>query len=243
MTAALEIEGLTAGYGALPVVRGVSLTVEQGEVVVLLGANGAGKTTTLLAAAGVIQPSAGEIALLGRSIAGRRPHRIARDGLALVPDDRGVFHGLSVRDNLRLGRSRELKPVLELFPALRPLLGRRCGVLSGGEQQMLALAKALSSRPRVLLIDELSLGLAPVIVQRLLPVIRRLAHEQQMAVLLVEQHTPMALSVADRAYVIRRGRIALTSKAAELHANADVLEASYLGERTATVVLNGGRRG
>jgi branched-chain amino acid transport system ATP-binding protein len=241
MTAALEIKGLTAGYGALPVVRDVDLTVEHGEVVALLGANGAGKTTTLLAAAGVLAPRAGEIRLLGHSIAGRRPHRIARDGLALVPDDRGVFHGLSVRENLRLGRSRDLQPVLDLFPALGALLRRSCGVLSGGEQQMLGLAKALSCGPRVLLIDELSLGLAPVIVQRLLPVLRRLAHEQAMAVLLVEQHTPMALSVADRVYVMRRGRIALESPADELRANRDLLEASYLGTRTATVVLNGGR--
>jgi branched-chain amino acid transport system ATP-binding protein len=241
VTVALEIDGLAAGYAALPVVRGINLTVEEGEVVALLGANGAGKTTTLLASAGVIPPIGGEVRVLGRSIAGRRPHRIARDGLVLVPDDRGVFHGLSVRENLRLGRSRDLTPLLNLFPALAPLLKRRGGVLSGGEQQMLALAKALSLTPRVLLIDELSLGLAPVIVQRLLPVIRRIARERRMAVLLVEQHTPMALTVADRVYVMRRGRIALESGAAALRANGDLLEASYLGGRTGTVVLNGGR--
>jgi branched-chain amino acid transport system ATP-binding protein len=239
MTAALRIEGLTAGYGALPVVRGVDITVAEGEVVALLGANGAGKTTTLLAAAGVI-PSGGDTRLLGRSIAGRRPHQIARAGLVLVPDDRGVFHALSVRENLRLGRSKDLDSLLDVFPALRPLLGRRCGVLSGGEQQMLALAKALSSGPRVLLIDELSLGLAPVIVQRLLPVIRRIARERRMAVLLVEQHTPMALTVADRVYVMRRGRITLESEAAALREHGEELEASYLGERRTTVSMNGG---
>jgi branched-chain amino acid transport system ATP-binding protein len=243
MSAALEIRDLTAGYGALPVVRGVGLTVGEGEVVALLGANGAGKTTTLLAAAGVIPCSGGEVCLLGKSIAGRRPHRIVRDGLVLVPDDRGVFHGLSVRENLRLGTSQDLDHLLDPFPALRPLLSRRCGVLSGGEQQMLALAKALALQPRVLLIDELSLGLAPVIVQGLLPLVRRIALEQGTAVLLVEQHTAMALSVADRVYVMRRGRIALESEAAELRATSDALEASYLGERTATVVLNGGREG
>jgi branched-chain amino acid transport system ATP-binding protein len=243
VTIALEIRDLTAGYGAGPVVRSVDLTVQDGEVVALLGANGAGKTTTLLAAAGVIPPTGGEIRLLGRSIAGRRPHRVVRDGLVLVPDDRGVFHGLSVRENLRLGRSKDLAPLLDLFPALRPLLARSCGVLSGGEQQMLALAKALSLSPRVLLIDELSLGLAPVIVQRLLPVIRRTALERGMAILLVEQHTSMALSVADRVYVMRRGRIALESEAAELRANRELLEASYLGERAATVVMTGGRAG
>jgi branched-chain amino acid transport system ATP-binding protein len=233
MNQALEISDLTAGYGALPVLRGVSLTVAAGEVVALLGANGAGKTTTLLAAAGVLAPTGGEIRLLGRSVAGRRPDKIARAGLTLVPDDRGVFHGLSVRENLRLGRGRDTDRVLELFPALAPLLGRRCGVLSGGEQQMLGLAKALLGEPRVLLIDELSLGLAPVIVERLLPVIRQIARERAIAVLLVEQHTPMALSVADRAYVMRRGEIALEGEASELRDRRDLLEASYLGDHLA----------
>jgi branched-chain amino acid transport system ATP-binding protein len=237
MNPALEISDLTAGYGALPVVRGVSLTVASGEVVALLGANGAGKTTTLLAAAGVLAPAGGEIRLSGQSVAGRRPDRIARAGLTLVPDDRGVFQGLSVRENLRLGRGRgrgrDSDCVLELFPALAPLLGRRCGVLSGGEQQMLALAKALLSEPRVLLIDELSLGLAPVIVKRLLPVIRQIARERGIAVLLVEQHTPMALGVADRVYVMRRGEIALEGEATELRDRRELLEASYLGDHLA----------
>jgi branched-chain amino acid transport system ATP-binding protein len=243
MTTALQIEALTAGYGAASVVRGVDLVVEAGEVVALLGANGAGKTTTLLAAAGVIRPTSGEIRLFGRSVAGLRPHQIARDGLVLVPEDRGVFHGLSVRENLRLARSKNLAPIFELFPALRPLLSRSAGVLSGGEQQMLALAKALSQAPRVLMIDELSLGLAPVIVQRLLPVIRRTAREHGMAVLLVEQHTPMALTVSDRVYVMRRGRIAMEAAAADVRADSDLLEASYLGERHASVAMNGGRQG
>jgi branched-chain amino acid transport system ATP-binding protein len=236
MSAALEITNLTAGYGALPVVRGISLTVAEGEVVALLGANGAGKSTTLLAAAGVLRASSGDIRVLGRSVLGRRPHQIARDGLTLVPDDRGVFHGLTVRENLRLGRGRDLERVLAVFPALRPLLARRCGVLSGGEQQMLGLAKALLAEPRVLLIDELSLGLAPVIVERLLPVIRQTAIARRIGVLLVEQHTPMALSVADRVYVMRRGEIALEDDAAELRRRRDLLEATYLGEQLATGV-------
>jgi branched-chain amino acid transport system ATP-binding protein len=228
MSAALEIIDLTAGYGALPVVRGVSLTVDEGEVVALLGANGAGKTTTLLAAAGVITPISGEVRVLAADVSGRRPHQIARAGLTLVPDDRGVFHGLTVRENLRLGGAADREQVLSLFPALRPLLGRRCGVLSGGEQQMLGLARALLAAPRVLLIDELSLGLAPVIVERLLPVVREIARDRAIAVLLVEQHTAMALKVSDRVYVMRRGEIALEGEAHELQDRRDLLLASYL---------------
>ena len=230
MTAVLEIAGLEVGYDGVPVVRDATLTIQAGEVVALLGANGAGKTTTLLAAAGVLRPARGEVRLLGQSVAGRRPHQIARDGLVLVPDDRGVFHALTVRENLRLAGARDLEPALELFPALRPLQARRCGLLSGGEQQMLGLAKALLARPRVLLVDELSLGLAPVIVQRLLPMLRQLAVERDIAVLLVEQHTQMALSVADRAYVMRRGKIVLEGHASEVRARQDLLEASYLTE-------------
>jgi branched-chain amino acid transport system ATP-binding protein len=231
MTPPLEISQLSAGYGPVPVVRDVSLTVEAGEVVALLGANGAGKTTLLLSAAGVLRPAGGEIRLLGRSVLGRRSHRIAASGLALVPDDRGVFHALTVRENLRLAGSRDLEPALSLFPALRGLLGRRCGLLSGGEQQMLGLAKALLARPRVLLVDELSLGLAPVIVQRILPTLRSLALEREIAVLLVEQHTRVALDMADRAYVMRRGRIVLEGDANDLQARPDLLEASYLTEQ------------
>ena len=231
MSAALEIAGVSVGYGAVPVVRDASLTLRAGEVVALLGANGAGKTTTLLAAAGVLRPAGGEIRLLGKSVAGRRPQQIARDGLVLVPDDRGVFHALTVRENLRLAGARDLEPAFELFPALRPLGRRRCGLLSGGEQQMLGLAKALLARPRVLLVDELSLGLAPVIVQRILPMLRQLAVEHDIAMLLVEQHTPMALGVADRAYVMRRGKIVLEGDASELRARQDLLEASYLTDQ------------
>jgi branched-chain amino acid transport system ATP-binding protein len=242
MNTALEITDLTAGYGALPVVRGVSLTVSEGEVVALLGANGAGKTTTLLAAAGVIAAASGEIRVLGSSVVGRRSHQIARAGLTLVPDDRGVFHGLTVRENLRLGGRRHRDEVLSLFGALRPLLGRRCGVLSGGEQQMLGLAKALLGAPRVLLIDELSLGLAPVIVERLLPVIRQIARDRSLAVLLVEQHTAMALKVSDRVYVMRRGEIVLEGEAQELRDRRGLLEASYLGGgQLAMDVAIGGR--
>jgi branched-chain amino acid transport system ATP-binding protein len=232
MTAVLEVAGLTAGYGGAPVVREVSLRVQAGEVVALLGANGAGKTTTLLSIAGVLAARTGTIRLNGEDVSGRRPERLARDGLILVPDVRGVFHLLSVADNLRLG-ARRYEAAFELFPELRALRERRAGVLSGGEQQMLALAKAIVSLPRVLLIDELSMGLAPVIVERLLPVIRRVALERGVGVLLVEQHTPMALRVADRAYVMRRGAVMYEGTAEELRAAPELLEASYLGRAPA----------
>ncbi len=236
-TPAIEVCSLTAGYRGLPVVRDLDLTVDPGEVVVLLGANGAGKTTSLLTIAGSLPPIAGAVRVLGRLVVGWPAERVARAGLQLVPEDRGVFHQLTVAENLRLARSprrtrrADEGEVLDLFPALQPLLRRRCGLLSGGEQQMLGLAKALLARPRVLLIDELSHGLAPIIVERLLPTVRRIALEREMAVLLVEQHAPAALAVADRGLVLSHGRIVLEGDAAELRARPDLLEASYLGER------------
>ena len=235
MSAVLELSDLHAGYAGVPAVRGVSLAVGAGEVVALLGPNGAGKTTTLLTVAGVLPVIDGDVGLLGQSVRGRRAHEIARRGLALVPEDRGLFMQLSVRENLRLGRrckgSRSPSDVLAMFPALEGLLARRAGLLSGGEQQMLALAKALVSEPRLLMVDELSLGLAPIVVERLLPSVRRLAHEEGMAVLLVEQHVHIALAVADRAYVLSRGQLALQGTPAEVREHRELLESSYLGGR------------
>ena len=225
----LELRGLTAGYGGVAAVRDLDLAVAPGEVVALLGPNGAGKTTTLLAACGLVPALAGSVHFAGQPRS-RQVERNARAGLVLVPDNRGVFHSLSVRDNVRLAaRGGAADEVLDLFPELRRLLGRRCGLLSGGEQQMLALAKAMLTGPRVLLIDEMSLGLAPIAVQRMLPTIRDLADRRGVGVVLVEQHIGLALSIADRALVLHHGRVALTGTAAQLRGDPRAVERAYFG--------------
>jgi branched-chain amino acid transport system ATP-binding protein len=232
MTAVLESRGLTAGYAGVPVVRGLDLTVEAGEVVALLGPNGAGKTTTLLTLAGVIPAISGEAQVLGAPVAGGRPHRVARRGAVLVPDDRALFFDLSARENLRLGAGGggdAVDLVLEYFPSLKTRMSTRAGLLSGGEQQMLAVGRALSGRPKVLMIDEMSLGLAPVIVKRMFPVVRRIADEIGAGVLIVEQHIDLALQAADRAYVLNHGEVAMTGSAADLLKDRHLLQASYLG--------------
>jgi branched-chain amino acid transport system ATP-binding protein len=232
MTAVVEVRELWAGYAGVPVVRDLSLHVDAGEVVALLGPNGAGKTTTLSTIAGVLPAIQGSVLVLGKPVTAGRPHRIARRGAALVSEDRSLFYGLTTRENLKLGkrhRSADTAEVLELFPELGPLLDRRSGLLSGGEQQMLAIARALLGQPRLLMIDEMSLGLAPLLVARLLPVVRRIAHETGAAVLLVEQHVHIALTVCDRAYVLNRGELTLEGAGSELADRRDLLEASYLG--------------
>ncbi len=228
----LEVTDLTAGYFGIPAVRDVELQVARGEVVALLGPNGAGKTTTLSTVAGLLKPLSGEVLFDGEAIGGRAPERLAREGLSMVPEDRALFFDLTARENLRLatrGESMTVAEVLEMLPELEKCLGRRAGVLSGGEQQMLTLARGLMSRPRLLLVDEMSLGLAPVIVERLMPVLRRAAEQHGTAVLFVEQHVPQALELADRAYVMVNGRIVLEGTAADLRNRRDLLEASYLG--------------
>ncbi len=228
----LQVRDLSAGYRGVPVVRGLDLEVGEGEVVGLLGPNGAGKTTTLLTVSGLADRLAGEVVVLGRDTRGMRPAAIARLGVAHVPEDRGLFASLTVAENLRVAtrRSRlDVRRALDHFPALEPLLGRRAGLLSGGEQQMLALARALVAEPRVLLVDEMSLGLAPVIVERLLPEVRRVASEAGVGVLLVEQHVDLALSVADRAYVLSHGALVATGNAAELAARPELFSRAYLG--------------
>jgi branched-chain amino acid transport system ATP-binding protein len=230
----LNVEHLTAGYEDAAVLRDLDLTVDEGEVVALLGANGAGKTTTLRAISGIVHPMHGRIELDGQDLAGTSISARARMGVAHVPEDRGVFFGLTVSEHFRLGhRGEQLdeETAYRHFPALAELRDRRCGLLSGGEQQMLAVGRALARHPRLLLLDELSLGLAPLIVERLLPVVREYATESGCGVLLVEQHVQLALTVADRGYVLSHGELVLHDRAEALRANRDLLMASYFGER------------
>ena len=221
----LDIRGLTAGYGDVPVVHGIDLTVGAGEVVALLGPNGAGKTTTLLALGGVL-PSTGEVRYDDGPLTGPL-HRRARRGLGLITEERAVFRQLSTRTNLALGAG-GVDGALEVFPELDRLLDRKAGLLSGGEQQMVVLARALAARPRLLLVDELSLGLAPMMVARLLTVLGAAAADG-MSVSLVEQHARQALEIAARAYVLLRGAIELEGTGADLLARLPEIERTYLG--------------
>ena len=229
----LEIADLTAGYARAMVIRGVNLRVAAGEVVALLGANGAGKTTTLRVVSGLVPATAGTVKVLGAGIGRGSAYKIARAGVAHVAEGRSVFFGLTVAEHFRLGhRGERLDPehAYGYFPALRELRDRRAGLLSGGEQQMLALARALARRPRLLLVDELSLGLAPVIVERMLPVVRAYAADTGAGVLLVEQHVELALEVADRGVVMSHGEVVFERDARELRHDRRLLAASYLGE-------------
>ncbi len=232
----LEVSELSAGYDNVPVVRGLTLSVGAGEVVALLGANGAGKTTTLRAISGLVRVSSGTVHLDGIDLDGVSPTGRARAGIAHVPEGRGIFYGLTVGEHFRVGlrpTRAQVDEVLEYFPALTKLQNRRAGLLSGGEQQMLAIACALIQTPKLLLLDELSLGLAPVIVERLLPVVRDFATARQVAVVLVEQHVRLGLDIADRAYVLAHGDLMTSGSAEELRNDTDRLVASYLGETPA----------
>jgi branched-chain amino acid transport system ATP-binding protein len=242
----LEVRGLVARYGAVEALHGISLDVAEGEIVSLLGANGAGKSTTLKAISRVIPPSAGEIVFDGVSLAGLNPEDVVQRGIAQVPEGRRVFPGLSVVDNLRLGATprrakraeidADLEEVLGIFPVLRNLGGKMGWTLSGGEQQMLAIARGLMAKPRLLLLDEPSLGLAPLIVKDVMETIARIARAGT-TVLLVEQNAHLALQIAARAYVLETGRIALSGAASDL-LKSDEMRRAYLGSAVRIAVAS-----
>ena len=233
----IALEGLQVAYGGIRAVKGISLEVQQGELVCLIGANGAGKTTTLRAITGMLHPAAGRIVYEGRDIGGMKPHLVSRQGLALVPEGRGVFAQLTIEENLamgayarhdRAGVAADVERAFTLFPRLKERRRQTAGTLSGGEQQMLAISRALMSRPRLLLLDEPSMGLAPLMVERIFEVIRSISAEG-VTLLLVEQNARLALEVSHRGYVLESGLVTLSGEAASLLHDPRIREA-YLGE-------------
>lgn len=234
--ALLEVSGLVAGYGAISAVKGISLDVEQGEIVTLIGSNGAGKSTTLRAISGIVKSRTGEVRFQGKRIERMAPHQIVRLGISHVPEGRGIFHRLSVRENLLMGAYQrsdagveaDLDHVYSLFPRLKERLGQPGGTLSGGEQQMLAIGRALMARPKLLLLDEPSMGLSPLLVETIFSTITSI-REQGSTILLVEQNALMALEIADRAYVLESGSITLKGSGEELGRD-DGVRRAYLGE-------------
>jgi branched-chain amino acid transport system ATP-binding protein len=232
----LELDGVRARYGPIVALHGVSLAVEEGEIVALLGANGAGKTTTLRAVCGMVK-TAGQITFAGRSIIGRSPEGVARRGIAHVPEGRGLFTELTVWDNIRMGAvvrggqkalRENTERILGYFPWMGERRDQHAGTLSGGEQQMLALVRALVSNPKVLLLDEPSLGLAPTVTRELFSIVRRLNEEEGLTVLVVEQNAMIALDTASRAYVLEVGKVAVAGESDELKRHEGVRK-SYLG--------------
>ena len=232
----LKIDNIDVYYGAIHALKGISLEVNEGEIVTLIGANGAGKSTTLRTISGLLKPKTGSITFLGQSIAGVRAHEIVKKGISQVPEGRRVFAEMTVMENLDLGAfvrkdkagiQQDLKHVFELFPRLEERKNQSAGTLSGGEQQMLAMGRALMSRPKLLLLDEPSMGLAPLLIKEIFNLIVDI-NKSGTTVLLVEQNANMALSIANRAYVLETGRITLSGKAQDLAASEDVRKA-YLG--------------
>lgn len=232
----LKIDNIDVYYGAIHALKGISLEVNEGEIVTLIGANGAGKSTTLRTISGLLKPKTGSITFLGQSIACVRAHEIVKKGISQVPEGRRVFAEMTVMENLDLGAfvrkdkagiQQDLKHVFELFPRLEERKNQSAGTLSGGEQQMLAMGRALMSRPKLLLLDEPSMGLAPLLIKEIFNIIVDI-NKSGTTVLLVEQNANMALSIANRAYVLETGRITLSGKAQDLAASEDVRKA-YLG--------------
>ena len=232
----LKIDNIDVYYGAIHALKGISLEVNEGEIVTLIGANGAGKSTTLRTISGLLKPKTGSITFLGQSIAGVRAHEIVKKGISQVPEGRRVFAEMTVMENLDLGAfvrkdkagiQQDLKHVFELFPRLEERKNQSAGTLSGGEQQMLAMGRALMSRPKLLLLDEPSMGLAPLLIKEIFNIIVDI-NKSGTTVLLVEQNANMALSIANRAYVLETGRITLSGSATELAASEAVRKA-YLG--------------
>jgi branched-chain amino acid transport system ATP-binding protein len=232
VTATFETRDLVAGYGKLAVVRGFDLSVGAGSVTAILGPNGAGKTTLFKTFAGLLLRLGGQVAVNGAPQRNGHPAAANRAGIVLVPDSRALFTALTIDEHLAVARRRggpSPSDMMDLFPALAARRKLPAGTLSGGEQQMLAIARALMQQPRVLLIDEMSTGLAPVIVEHLLPTVRRIATETAMAVILVEQHIRLALEIADQALVLVHGNVTLRGPATDLAANSDALHSAYLG--------------
>jgi len=234
----IELKDIHARYGAITALRGISIEIAAGELVALLGVNGAGKSTTLATIAGVLRPWQGSIHFLGQSILGKAPEQIAGLGISLVPEGRDIFPSLTVEENLRLGAYKlkdktryqhNLEEIYTLFPVLQERLGQPGGTLSGGEQQQLAIARALMSNPRLLMLDEPSLGLAPTLVDQIFELVARL-HQSGVTILLVEQNVVRTLEIVDRAYVLRTGTIADQGTPEQLRTHADI-EGIYMGDR------------
>ena len=232
----LKVTDLKVNYGGIEALKGISFDVRQGQIVTLIGANGAGKSTTLRAISGLVKPSEGSINFMGRDITSLNSQKIVSEGIAMVPEGRRVFANLTVKENLKIGaylrRDKDeieegIKDIYQRFPRLKEREWQLAGTLSGGEQQMLAVARALMSRPKVIMMDEPSLGLAPIIVKGIFDIIREI-NKQGVTVLLIEQNANMALKVADYAYVLETGRVQLSGPGRELMANEDVKKA-YLG--------------
>jgi branched-chain amino acid transport system ATP-binding protein len=228
----IEAQGLSAGYGKMAVVREIDLRVDAGEVVALIGANGAGKTTTLLTLAGELSPLAGEVRFLGEPTTAPM-HARCRNGLGYVTEERSVIMEMTVAHNLKLAAVSQ-DVAVGFFPALGPIMDRPAGLCSGGEQQMVSLARALGRHPKLLLVDELSLGLAPIIVANLLETVRAAADESGVGVLLVEQHVRKALKIADRVYLMERGRIVLSGTSSEVEGQLERIETAYLSTAAPT---------